>query len=121
MHQLHFDLPDGGTLTVVDEALFGLDSTDNVNSYDVIHHVPSRASRSYVAKRGVTLTAPDGATNNCLLVFPSGGTLLPSNVLLHDRRLFVASGVALAGSLSDKSASAAKADQLKWYAGVAQG
>ena len=96
MHQLHFDIPDGGKLTVVDEAQFGLESADNVNSYDVIYHVPSRASRSYLAKRGVQLTARDETTKNCLLAFPSGGALLPSNVLLHDRCLFIASGVALA-------------------------
>lgn len=95
VHRLQFDLSTHGRLTVLDDALYGLDSTDNVSRYDGIFRVPSRAASDYTAKRSVTVEDADGTIRSCLFVFPSGGGLYETNVLLHDSRLFLASGVAL--------------------------
>ncbi|TWT78697.1 hypothetical protein CA13_00930 [Planctomycetes bacterium CA13] len=96
MHHQTYTLPNGEHLTVVDDVLYGIDSTDNVSSYDRILRIPSRAADSYIAKRGLTIERMDGSISSCLLAFPSGSRMLPTNVLLHRGRLFVASGVALA-------------------------
>ena len=95
VHQLQFDLPSHGRLTVLDDALYGLNSTDNVSRYDEIFYVPSRTSSHYLAKRGVRVEDIDGTAKSCLLLFPSGSALSETNILLRDTRLFIASGVAL--------------------------
>ncbi|MCA9137437.1 MAG: hypothetical protein KDB00_11780 [Planctomycetales bacterium] len=96
VHHQTYTLPDGDHLTVVDDVLYGIDSTDNVSAYDRILRIPSRNSASYVAKRGLTVERTNGSIASCLLAFPGGSRMLPTNVLLHRGRLFVASGVALA-------------------------
>ena len=95
VHHLQIELPNSGRLTVLDDKLYGLDSTDNVTQYDDIVVVPSRAARDYVAKRAVTVESPDGTVRSCLFAFPSGTGLYETNVCLHGTRLLLASGVAI--------------------------